>query len=488
MKTLAHSSFTSALLGSALLLVLGRVRAAPHPVCIIGAGPSGLTAAHEIESRGVPTVIFDSNAEVGGKCQSYYDDPVHRTTYHAMGAIIFTNLSYSNTLPLILEAGLPLSPALSPGPSANWTYWNFSPGAGGAQNVTPQPVPDAGEIAAIEVEVEKYTQWWNTEFQPRYMGSRYLYGVPPALSVPMSNWLVNNGFELLPSFVEEGLVNAGYSDYTQTPAVYALQLLTPEILSYYIGTTPGYFVDFHKLWVWYAETHVNGPIHTSTNVTKIDRSGENPVVTYESAGSAPNRIQTCSSLVLAFPPTLSGLTAAGLDFTATEQSLFANIEVSAYWATAFNMSELPYPYAFVKEPPTPDYGPLVVLRYFEESPIATAYSYGPTPYNESTSDSDAQVLQLLIQAANDLGRGIADNSVGGTTTAITLTQDDIKLSTRRDYFHRGQSPCHLNSSFYEKYNELQGKKNTFWTSGLNRFENVESVILAAKDLVENVMF
>jgi cation diffusion facilitator CzcD-associated flavoprotein CzcO len=43
------------------------------PVCIIGAGPSGLTAANRLESKGYETVIFDNQAKIGGKCQAYYE-------------------------------------------------------------------------------------------------------------------------------------------------------------------------------------------------------------------------------------------------------------------------------------------------------------------------------------------------------------------------------------------------------------------------------
>jgi protoporphyrinogen oxidase len=43
-------------------------------VCIIGAGPAGLTAASKLEEKNIKAVIFDSQAELGGKCQSYYDE------------------------------------------------------------------------------------------------------------------------------------------------------------------------------------------------------------------------------------------------------------------------------------------------------------------------------------------------------------------------------------------------------------------------------
>jgi NADPH-dependent glutamate synthase beta subunit-like oxidoreductase len=45
----------------------------PDPVCIVGAGPSGLTVANGLQAKGYKTVIFDKNSEVGGKCQAYYN-------------------------------------------------------------------------------------------------------------------------------------------------------------------------------------------------------------------------------------------------------------------------------------------------------------------------------------------------------------------------------------------------------------------------------
>jgi cation diffusion facilitator CzcD-associated flavoprotein CzcO len=44
------------------------------PVCIIGAGPAGLTAAGKLEAQGIKSVIFEKQDAIGGKCQSYYDD------------------------------------------------------------------------------------------------------------------------------------------------------------------------------------------------------------------------------------------------------------------------------------------------------------------------------------------------------------------------------------------------------------------------------
>jgi cation diffusion facilitator CzcD-associated flavoprotein CzcO len=43
------------------------------PVCIVGAGASGLSAAHALEALGRRTVIFDAKDTVGGNAQNYYE-------------------------------------------------------------------------------------------------------------------------------------------------------------------------------------------------------------------------------------------------------------------------------------------------------------------------------------------------------------------------------------------------------------------------------
>jgi NADPH-dependent glutamate synthase beta subunit-like oxidoreductase len=59
---------------ASLIATLPLVLAAPtnNPVCIIGAGPAGLTAAQKLESKGRKVVMFEKQAAVGGKCQAVY--------------------------------------------------------------------------------------------------------------------------------------------------------------------------------------------------------------------------------------------------------------------------------------------------------------------------------------------------------------------------------------------------------------------------------
>ena len=60
-----------------IVISLANAAATPKsksPVCIVGAGVSGLTAAKALEDKGYKTVIFEKRDTVGGKCQSHYEE------------------------------------------------------------------------------------------------------------------------------------------------------------------------------------------------------------------------------------------------------------------------------------------------------------------------------------------------------------------------------------------------------------------------------
>jgi ribulose 1,5-bisphosphate synthetase/thiazole synthase len=65
---------TTLSLTASALPALSLRHAKKPPVCIIGAGPAGLSAAGKLESKGIKAVIFEKQAAVGGKCQAYYDE------------------------------------------------------------------------------------------------------------------------------------------------------------------------------------------------------------------------------------------------------------------------------------------------------------------------------------------------------------------------------------------------------------------------------
>jgi NADPH-dependent glutamate synthase beta subunit-like oxidoreductase len=59
-------------------LLIQSISAAPlnigpgtYPVCILGAGPSGITVASELQNKHIPYIIFEKSNELGGKAINY---------------------------------------------------------------------------------------------------------------------------------------------------------------------------------------------------------------------------------------------------------------------------------------------------------------------------------------------------------------------------------------------------------------------------------
>jgi monoamine oxidase len=78
---LTRRQFVTTLAGLGVAACNGRVPAAPPratPVAIVGGGIAGLTAAHALAAAGVPAVVYEASARVGGRMHShgdgYWDD------------------------------------------------------------------------------------------------------------------------------------------------------------------------------------------------------------------------------------------------------------------------------------------------------------------------------------------------------------------------------------------------------------------------------
>lgn len=64
----------SRLILSSILAVSGVQAGEGDPVCIVGAGPAGLSAAKALEDKGRDVVIFEKRDAVGGKSQAVYKE------------------------------------------------------------------------------------------------------------------------------------------------------------------------------------------------------------------------------------------------------------------------------------------------------------------------------------------------------------------------------------------------------------------------------
>jgi hypothetical protein len=265
--------------------------------------------------------------------------------------------------------------------------------------------------------------------------------------------------------------------------LYILQYFTPDILTAFVGLHNVYYLDFHKLFVEFAKNALcRTPIHTSAEVRCVDRSGDNPVITYTKPDKdyvSWNK-QECSSVIFAFPPSIASLERAGVDLTKDEYDTFHNVTTHQYYSSAVEL-ELPFGVSYIANssspavPPPNDGEPVAVLHLTKESNVSVAWSWGPYEFQ-----SEETARRLLVESLSEVNKDPRNT----TQEATPLAKCDVKAFKKWDYFpHFG--PDALRSGAYAKLNHLQGCNKSYWASGLSGMEIVEWAVRSGQDVVDS---
>ena len=94
-----------------------------------------------------------------------------RTIFHPLGAVIFTNETYRNTLPLILASGAPILTDYN-----TYTAYTYGPG-GDADKVARASKPNQEQVEQVTEEYNRYVSYWMTVFAPTYSPLRYVVSI-----------------------------------------------------------------------------------------------------------------------------------------------------------------------------------------------------------------------------------------------------------------------------------------------------------------------
>lgn len=243
-------------------------------------------------------------------------------------------------------------------------------------------------------------------------------------------------------------------------------------------------MDFHKMFVEYAKNQLcNTPIHTSAEVRCVDRSGDNPVVSFTEPSKNGTYVkwtkQECSSVIFAFPPSIANLERVGVDLTELEHDTFNNITTHQYYSSAVEFA-LPFGVSYIANttsplvPPPNDGEPVAVLRLSEQSNVSVAWSWGP--YEFQTEEA---ARSLLVESMSKLNK----DPRNATSSPEPFCDSDVKAFKKWDYFPHFESDA-LREGAYGKLNLLQGMKKTYYASGLSGMEIVEWAIRGGYDVVD----
>jgi hypothetical protein len=219
-----------------------------------------------------------------------------------------------------------------------------------------------------------------------------------------------------------------------------------------------------------------------TNRPVLDRSEEVITLHYTSPQNTPAQ-QTCSEVVLAFPPTLSSLATAGLSLSPAEEAVFSAVRTTNYFSAAVRLNTPPLSsFQIATETPfsSPDLTgqPIYVEGQYNTSEISLLYAVA------SHAQSVGEVGEVILQTLSRINGNPADNTDNGEEGTTPVTERDIKAFRHHaDYFpHFGAEA--LRDGLYDLFNGLQGENRTYFASGLNRVEHVEYVVVGAREVVQ----
>ncbi|WP_405868555.1 alpha/beta fold hydrolase [Streptomyces sp. NBC_00005] len=401
-------------------------------VVVVGAGPSGLTVARELERAGHRVTVLEARESVAGKCESVRIDG----RAYDLGGHICTN-QYERVAELATELGVPTE--------ATTPYRILD---------VEQGVPTPQDTSFFRRETfRRYQALREREF-PR-IGEPGLAHSAKALAAPVTQWLAEHGLESMAASFGTGYTAAGYGYLDDdVPALYFVKYAEmtgllgnkPQLLGH-----PGAFTiagGFDTLWQRVADELDD--LRLGVRVESVERHADGVRV------CADGELIEADDLVLTVA--LDRLLPV-LDATEDERELAARIRGNAYHTTVARASGLPdSAFHFLKQhnDSRTARGHCVAYHHRHEgSDVHTFYSYG--------SPEDVGSL---------LGEDIA--ALGGRLDEVRLHREWAFMP------HFGADD--LRDGVLDRLEALQGRDHTYYAGSLPAFELVECVVAQAQEL------
>jgi hypothetical protein len=414
-------------------------------VAVVGAGPSGLTAADTLSQLGYGKVtVFEKNDRVGGKVNSFRSG----SNISELGAV-FASPDYTKVLGLADKYKIP--------------YVAYS----GKQTIL-----DENGVAqtADEFLKSRYSTLEILAATANYTAALGLFSaineptlaLVPAetdLYLPFGEFASKYGFAPIAELVKSIMIGFGYGYYENTPAIYYMKLMgwlvKPSLTQ---GLEPAHYFTFptgyQSIWEAVAQSL---DVRLRSEVTSISRP---------SPTGAPVQITINGSEKLDFDEVIVSAplhrVATFMTLTSDEADLFAEVtseryDVSLFTATGVTTGEA----LFFHGNATPSRINHVNV-WASRDPMLPFVGYQII----GGSATDAEVTSNLEE---DLA------SRGGQLGALLLRKE-------WDYFpHVGTDA--LKSGFYYRLSALQGQRHTFYVGGTLAFETVEHSARQAEALV-----
>lgn len=442
-------------------------------ICIIGAGPAGLSHAHYLKKEGYSNVnLLEINGKVGGKSHSL----TFNNRSFDMGANYLTP-DYTHIMRMAKEVGAKMYHEKSP--------VAFNPETRKFRPLLKVVMEDTSFFAFVKSAIRYFYIRWKLNKVLPIAGNMGLADKAD-LMVSFEEWLDNNKIGNLKRLFSIPITMMGYGKLSEITAPYALRYIGlgtfRTMLLFGAGLSISYpkrFVDgFQRFW-----QRISWSLNVRTNieVTEVRRKEGKVFIKFNELKLKDVGLKMSSFneeydyLVLSCPLTIKTLEPF-LDLTQEEKEMFGPEKVNnrTFGVTLLNdEKKVKYKWrVFHIFPLAKINQPSIFAHQFPTNPAYEIY----TPMTNIKENGNSEELKRRIKAMEDDAFKIIRSLNGEAKKEDILHYDIWKY-----FYHVSQEE--FKAGYFDDLEAMQGKNSTFYNMGLNSFELIEPITRYSKYLV-----
>ncbi|NDD31263.1 MAG: hypothetical protein EB084_23680, partial [Proteobacteria bacterium] len=402
--------------------------------CVVGAGPSGISAARRLVAKGYDVTVLEKNPTPGGKVDTLRIDD----RPYEMGAVV--GVPHFGTIKALAEEvgvrPLPVPPTQ--------TYATTT----GSQPYTPLT---AAEKLSLPFEGAKFA--WKSLTDWSMLRAPGGYDKAPAeLSVPFHALCEKEGLGALEKALRPAAVGLGYGWLEKTPAAYVAKYYPVETLVP-VGSWNFWEGGYQEVWKRQAAL-LGDRVKCDTDVRGIER-GPDGVTVHTDKGD-----MQFDQLVMAAPPAAD---LAMLDATPEERALLSQAKTVDYRVYVAEAEGLPREIGYVYDNMDEAHAGHPIC-FYPHQPDRNLYTFYVLNDDKKT---DAEVEANI---ADDVKK------LGGTLGAV-------RESARWSYFPHVTADAMANG-YYGRLEGLQGQNRTTYVGELFNMSTVNHSVEYAQQAME----
>ncbi|KAJ8759599.1 hypothetical protein K2173_008779 [Erythroxylum novogranatense] len=412
---------------------------------IVGAGPSGLSAAYALAKLGYFNVtVLEKYHTVGGMCESV---EIEGRIYDLGGQVLA-----KNSAPVIFHLAKEAGSELEEMDTHKLALIDSSTGKYEDIKVA----DDYVSVISMTLEIQD---------KAKDTGRIGVHAVSEFASDLAPVYLESHGIKSVPKSVAYGYTASGYGFVQDMPYAYIHEFTRTSMA----GKIRRFKGGYTSLWKKISEL-LPFEVRCETEVLAVRRNSHAVTVDFETSSGEVESMEFDKMIISGALPFKNGGTyrsqaanvtepdTALMDLGEIERELFSKVNTIDYYTTVLKikgLEDLPIGFyyfgEYMDDPETIGH-PVAMQKFYANTDIFLFWSYG-----NSGNIKGSAVTQLAIKVVNSIGAQV----------------EKVILQRRFKYFpHVGSQD--MKDGFYERLeSELQGLNNTYYVGGLTAFELTE---------------